>query len=341
VPDEIAGFQPDMDPRLREVLEALEDDAYVDERDEEDVFGALGRDGGNGELTLDEFEYDYGEDDEGWESDATEKAPNQPDSTRPSKEIEGQAKQLHLPEGQVPVAEAVSADNEFSIEAAEAAATAQQEQEGGADWLADFAKFKRDGNQKPVKPAPQAAASIIAGSAINDRAPTLYTLNGTPLRTKKRKGAQTNPSAYSMTSSSLARTDGQQLLDARFDKVEKLYALDEEGDDFDEEDGGMSLVSGMTGKSKMSSLSMVSGVSSFADEGAVRTDLDSMMDGFLGEWDRANPGGGAGYRGPGAKGKKQGKRGKNGNEKEGLRQLDEVRRELGPARMRGRTQKAG
>ena len=42
VPDAIAGFQPDMDPRLREVLEALEDEAYVD--DDEDIFEALAGD---------------------------------------------------------------------------------------------------------------------------------------------------------------------------------------------------------------------------------------------------------------------------------------------------------
>ena len=80
VPDEIAGFQPDMDPRLREVLEALEDDAYVDEKDDEDVFGALVVDGhNNGELDLDEFEVEgqYFEGDEGWESDVTEKASEQ------------------------------------------------------------------------------------------------------------------------------------------------------------------------------------------------------------------------------------------------------------------------
>jgi protein LTV1 len=44
VPDVIAGFQPDMDPRLREVLEALDDDAYVDDDDE--IFCELAKDGG-------------------------------------------------------------------------------------------------------------------------------------------------------------------------------------------------------------------------------------------------------------------------------------------------------
>src|SRR5690606_37612066 len=31
IPESIAGFQPDMDPHLRQVLEALEDDAFVDD----------------------------------------------------------------------------------------------------------------------------------------------------------------------------------------------------------------------------------------------------------------------------------------------------------------------
>ncbi|EXJ83844.1 hypothetical protein A1O1_07472 [Capronia coronata CBS 617.96] len=298
VPDEIAGFQPDMDPRLREVLEALEDDAYVDDSDADDIFGALAKDGRNGELELEEFEENFfdGDDDEGWESDATEKAPTQPSELKLS--------------STAPMTEGGDR-NDHTLDAETASA------EDG-DWLRDFAKFKRDNARKPP---PKAAESIIAASAIQDKTPSLYTLNGTPLRQKKRKGALTNPSSYSMTSSSLARTSGQQLLDARFDKVEQMYAL-EEADEFDDMDAGMSLASGMTGRSKMSQLS----TTSFADVGAVREDFGSMMDGFLGDWNKANPGGG---KRRGAKGK----RGKNGNEKIGLQQLDEVRAELGPARV--------
>ncbi|EHY57164.1 uncharacterized protein HMPREF1120_05212 [Exophiala dermatitidis NIH/UT8656] len=302
VPDEIAGFQPDMDPRLREVLEALEDEAYVDDQGDEDIFAALAQDGPNGELDLEEFEDNYfDEEDEGWESDATEKAPTQPSEVK------------------LPSAAPVTQDGHEDDDTAHLDAEAAAAEDG--DWLRDFAKFKRDNARKPP---PKAAGSIIAASAIQDKAPSLYTLNGTPLRQKKRKGALTNPSSYSMTSSSLARTQGQQLLDARFDQVEKMYSLDE-GDEFDDMDGGMSLASGMTGQSKMSQLS----TTSFADEGAVREDFDSMMDGFLGDWNKANPGGG---KRRGAKGK----RGKNGNEKFGLQQLDEVRAELGPARINRR-----
>lgn len=302
IPDEIAGFQPDMDPRLREALEALEDDAYVDDKDDEDIFGELGLDGKNGEVSLEEFEMTLADDDEGWESDATEKAPSQPKLV-PLPQLD-----LSTPQPSIPDAEEASAAD--------------------GDWLRDFAKFKREqANSNRKQPAP-AAESIFAASALNDKAPTLYTLNGTPLRQKKRKGAQTNPSAYSMTSSSLARTEGQQSLDAHFDKFERMYSLNEDDELDDPElegDGGMSLVSGMTGQSKMSKLSQLS-TSSFADKGAVRGDFDSMMDGFLGDWDKANPGG----KRRGAKGK----RGKNGNEKAGLDQLEEVRKELGRGQVR-------
>lgn len=41
IPSSIAGFQPDMDPHLRQTLEALEDDAFVDGDLEDDFFGDL------------------------------------------------------------------------------------------------------------------------------------------------------------------------------------------------------------------------------------------------------------------------------------------------------------
>lgn len=306
VPDEIAGFQPDMDPRLREVLEALEDDAYVDEKDEDDIFGALVNDGHNGELDLVEFEATL-EDEDGWESDVTEKASSQPKGLSSPVETDGS-----LEPGTVVISQS----------ATDPAAAAAED----GDWLRDFAKFKRDSAKQRQ---PKAAESIIAASAVQDQTPSLHTLNGTPLRRKKRKGALTNPSAYSMTSSSLARTEGQQLLDARFDQVEKMYTLDEVEDLEDDEDGGMSIASGLSKQSRMSTLS----TASFADQGAVRQDFEGLMDGFLSGWNRGNP----------AEGKRKGakgKRGKNGNEVFGLRQLDEVRAELGPARIYNRAQKA-
>ncbi len=77
VPDAIAGFQPDMDPRLREVLEALEDDAYVDEEDD-DLFQELAQDAKElNEHEFDETYPDHYDDDEGGNRTAR---PNQPRS---------------------------------------------------------------------------------------------------------------------------------------------------------------------------------------------------------------------------------------------------------------------
>lgn len=70
IPDSLRGFQPDMDPDLREVLEALEDDiprASNDSsgEDPEDIFAELVKGGVVDETNLD--------DDNGYESDDTVK----------------------------------------------------------------------------------------------------------------------------------------------------------------------------------------------------------------------------------------------------------------------------
>ena len=45
IPSSIAGLQPDMDPHLRQALEALEDDAFIDDELDDDFFGELIQDG--------------------------------------------------------------------------------------------------------------------------------------------------------------------------------------------------------------------------------------------------------------------------------------------------------
>jgi protein LTV1 len=57
IPSSIAGFKPDMDPHLREVLEALEDDSFVDEDTEDEFFGELLEEGERQEGESFEFEY--------------------------------------------------------------------------------------------------------------------------------------------------------------------------------------------------------------------------------------------------------------------------------------------
>jgi protein LTV1 len=57
IPESISGFQPDMDPHLRQVLEALEDDAFVDDELPDDFFGELMEGGERGSKDV-HFEFE-------------------------------------------------------------------------------------------------------------------------------------------------------------------------------------------------------------------------------------------------------------------------------------------
>ena len=265
VPDALAGFQPDMDPRLREVLEALEDEAYVDE--EEEMFGEIAKDGR--EVSLQEFEkagFEDADDEGGWETDETEK---------PSKEYK--TGDIRPP----PVFHSVDTMMEDGPD------------HGDGDWMKEFSKFKQaDKTAKKAQPQPSNAelqSSIMTGTSM------------TGGRRKKRKGAMTSSTGYSMTSSSIFRTEGQTLLDARFDKIEEDYAEDE----MDIDDGGASVVT-------RSSIA-----SSQAPSLVQRSEFDSIMDDFLGDYSMSGK-----------------KRVKTGGYQTGREQLDELRKGLGPARVK-------
>ncbi|KAJ9302720.1 hypothetical protein DTO271G3_94 [Paecilomyces variotii] len=304
VPDAIAGFKPDLDPRLREVLEALEDEAYVDE-DDEDVFGALTKEGE--EVDPEEWEdslFDNGDEDDGWESDATEKAPVPKSTSESGPQQESQTSSSH--------------DEEVSGDLPSEDAPVPDMKPEDGDWMREFAKFKKDSKSNAAPAAPTESERRTAAS-------TMFTVGGTPIRRKKRKGALTNPSAYSMTSSSLVRTEGLRLLDDRFEKIEALYALDEEGEEYED---GMSVVSGMTGMTGATGVSQAPSFVSQSGNVPLRSDFDEVMDSFLSGWtDRSKE-----TRRKGAKAK----RGKNGNEAIGIKMLDEVRQGLGPARIPGK-----
>ncbi|KAI1424386.1 Low temperature viability protein [Xylaria sp. FL1777] len=273
IPDAIAGFQPDMDPRLREVLEALEDEAYVDDEDD-GLFQELAKDG----RELDEIEF---EDDEGWETD---------DTAKPRKEYNDDAEVPDL----VPVAGAAGEDGTTTGEEADVVKN--------ENWLEDFQKFKK--NQKT---GGRPAAGVAPSHSDMQSSILSTTTNGG--RRKKRKGALTSQSGYSMTSSSLVRTEQLSLLDARFEILEQKQYNPEhddyewDGDEDDDDDD--------TKSTTMSAMSTASSVT-----GPLRSDFDSILDDFLGEYSMH--------------GKKAVKKGKWGN---GVEQFDEFRRELGPARV--------
>lgn len=313
VPDEIAGFQPDMDPDLRQVLEALEDDAFVD--DDEEIFGELTA--GGYEIGRDEYarlaeqemfedgegDLEYGDEDDGWESDDTIKASSPPP-----------APALSLPEG------------DLAKPPEDVQAQPPADPTSGA-WLDEFKKFN-SAKRAERAPALDSTPSFMDSSALSSLA------SG---RKKKRKGARTSTTNYSMTSSALARTDHQTLLDSRFDKIEEDYAAEELPDDTESQlDDGLSVsaassMSRASVHSRISTTSGMSGVSSYSrasDASAPqlqRTDLDSIMDEFLGGYSKAG---------------KAGRRVKRGAPQSGMEQLDEVRRGLGPARLKSKVTNA-
>lgn len=291
IPDAIAGFQPDMDPRLREVLEALDDEAYVE--DEEDFFSELTQDPAEvGQYEWEDQDFDDGgdtmdrfldEEDPGWETDDTIKAT----PPKPKKEPVEPTDPATLPAPD------------------EAPAPAD---EGSMDYMEEFKKFKSDAKSgkapKPAAPSDM-QSSIMTGASV-------LTAGG---RKKKRKGALTNPSNYSMSSSALHRTEGLTLLDQRFDKIEEEYADDEFPDD-------ASMVSGMSKMSGFSAMSGMSGMSNMSEAPQLRSDFDSIMDDFLGTHTTVG---------------KRNNRIRKGKVMSGLEQLDEVRKGLGPARINGRS----
>lgn len=162
VQSSIAGFQPDMDPHLRQALEALEDDAFVDDALEDDFFGELVQDGER--AAHEDFAYEFRED--GF--------------------VEGSSGSLH----------------------------GEGEDEGG--WETRFAKFKQA--QK------SAAIDLDSDLGFDDgnteggdtvgRLPKLPVIGG-----KRRRKGTSDASGYSMSSSSMFRTEALLTLDERFDQV--------------------------------------------------------------------------------------------------------------------------
>lgn len=163
VPESISGFQPDMDPHLRQVLEALEDDAFVDDSLEDGFFSELVAGGERNEQELD-YEFDEDGDPSGMDNDHKEA--------------------------------------------------------GDADsWEARFARFKKESKRVP----PHSDSDGEIGSEGRDTVgnlPRLPVIGG-----KQRRKGSSVASGYSMSSSSMYRTEALLTLDERFDQVRPLTPL--------------------------------------------------------------------------------------------------------------------
>ncbi|KAG8763943.1 hypothetical protein FRC12_008355 [Ceratobasidium sp. 428] len=190
IPSELAGFNPDLDQHLRQTLEALEDDAFVENNDEEgeadmeDLFGELLGEGERCEGERGEWEeWEFRE--EGAEGSGATETGSSP------KDMDDLASRVAVfKKSQVHVPEALLDDGQ-----------APDHSEGG-DTI---------GRLPSLPPL-----SVIGGK-------------------RRRKGADSDASGFSMSSSSVFRNDGLRGLDAQFDRMELLYNSDEEILDSSEE----------------------------------------------------------------------------------------------------------
>ncbi|KAH3685237.1 hypothetical protein WICPIJ_003781 [Wickerhamomyces pijperi] len=178
MPDEIAGFQPDMNPALREVLEALDDEAYVEEDD--DIFNDLLADGE--QVSDDEFDDQFDE----WDLDNYADDMAQYDT------------------------------NHF-------------EEEGDQGWEAGFRQFKatskarkndwdsddefEDEDEDDFLPELPSFGNSAADSSKK----------GSKRKQRMKKGAMSDTSGFSMSSSAVHRTEQMTIIDDKFEQVMKDY----------------------------------------------------------------------------------------------------------------------
>ncbi|KAH7930486.1 Low temperature viability protein [Leucogyrophana mollusca] len=210
VPSSIAGFQPEMDPHLRQVLEALEDDAFVDDGVEDDFFAELVGEGERDET--DEVDFEFYEDGELEETEIVD----------------------------------------------------EEDGTGNDGWEARFAKFKKD--QKDVPPPSDFGDEHSEGADTIGNLPKLPVIGG-----KRRRKGTSDASGYSMSSSSMYRTEALLTLDERFDQMmDKEYGSDE-GEEAGHEDGDDDTPSETSDEAP--------------DLITTREDFEAMMDDFLGNYE--------------------------------------------------------
>ncbi|KAI3407009.2 LTV1 [Candida oxycetoniae] len=217
IPDELKGFQPDMDPRLREVLEALEDEAYIeevkvgsqddgDEEYDDDVFADLLK---SGEVENEDEFYAQGEDDyDEWDLDNYEDEYNEKYEANLEEEEKGEEKRD------------CAGVNE--------------------NWQRDFMKFKKETNNRTNEwdssdefEEDEEEDLMSEKDTIGDLPNIQSKKAKSKTKLRKKKGAMTDTSSFSMSSSALYRTEGLSLLDDRYEQLNKRYESEETKNNFE------------------------------------------------------------------------------------------------------------
>ncbi|QPG75792.1 hypothetical protein FOA43_003153 [Brettanomyces nanus] len=208
VPDEISGFKPDLNPDVREALEALDDDAYLDDSkdvDDVDVFATLLSDKRQKDLTLREYDVltqEEAKSKDQWDLDQYD---DEYENNGETKEVgdfswEKDFKNFKSAQTKGKIRNDWDTDDEFESEE-------EEEEEEERDTVGEMPKI----------------GGISSGKKAKSK------------KAKRKKGATTDTSSYSMSSSALCRTEQLSIIDDRFDVMKQKY---DKNDGEDEEEEG-------------------------------------------------------------------------------------------------------
>ncbi|CDH10582.1 related to Protein LTV1 [Zygosaccharomyces bailii ISA1307] len=208
VPEELTGFKPDMNPALREVLEALEDEAYVINKDREIAKIASGRE-----------QYTDGDDADddifaqllqGGEADDEEEFEDKQD--------EWDIDNLEDYE-----------DEHYQNEIQELDNIGNLEDLKNIDYQADVQRFKREQNRvQEVDEFSTGPQSVDPGEEDEEEVDALAELpsfgqKGQKRKDRQKKGTKSDLTGFSMTSSAIARTETMTVLDDKYENIISGY----------------------------------------------------------------------------------------------------------------------
>ncbi|KAK6461336.1 putative low-temperature viability protein [Scheffersomyces coipomensis] len=207
IPKELQGFNPNMDPRLREVLEALDDEAYLEETEDGVDLDDILKSGG---VDNESDYYEYSDEDyDEWDLDNYEEEYDE-------KYGEESADALYN-EGEAPSelkGENIVVDNQWQNDFMK---FKKQSKNDKNDWDSDDDFGSENENEKEVEEEDKLA-----------ELPQIQPKKKSGTKARKKKGAMTDTTSFSMSSSALFRTEGLTLLDDRYEQYSKRYSKDEE-----------------------------------------------------------------------------------------------------------------
>lgn len=275
IPRELQGLQPDMDPHLRQVLEALDDDAFVDE-DEDDADGGFWGD----LVTGGEADEDEREEYEFQEWGVEEVAPKLVEKEERDETWEDRFKAFKQAQRDGTLSVSGSDAGEDAVERSEMADTLGSMVSGMDDLMVKGGKRRRG------KRGPSDASGMSMSSSSMFRTQGLRDLD-------TRFDKVSRPSWVGRSSQ----------------QVERDYDMEDDDEEWDDSTSmagstisGVSRISGMSGMSSSSRASLFSN-SSAAPPDVSREDFDAILDDFLENYEvvgrRMRPAlGGTGLTGP-------------------------------------------